>query len=389
MKIVHLCLSAFYIEGFGYQENIIPKYNKNEGHEVTIIASRFTYRSDNGQASFTEAQEYINNDGIKVIRINYKYPWLGKLNDKLKKYDDIYKLLEYESPDLIFSHGIQFLDLSEVTRYVKDNSKCRFVVDNHAANINSGTNLFSREILHKKIYKKVIQESLEYINKVYVLAPGCKDFAKEMYDIPNEKMEYLFLGGDTEKIKFERKKEINLKIRKELNLESDDFVFITGGKLNKGKNIEYLLKGLAKIKSDKLKLIIFGVFTDDIKEEMINFINKDNRVRYIGWLRGEEVYDYFLSSDAAIFPGTKSALWEQAICSGLPIICRKWSGMEYVDVGGNVLFIKNAIDDIKEKMQLLSTDEKLYDEMRQVASTKGFETFSYEKISRQAIMNNE
>lgn len=38
MKIVHLCLSAFYIEGFGYQGEYNPKYNKR-GHDVTIIAS--------------------------------------------------------------------------------------------------------------------------------------------------------------------------------------------------------------------------------------------------------------------------------------------------------------------------------------------------------------
>jgi 1,2-diacylglycerol 3-alpha-glucosyltransferase len=44
MKIVHLCLSAFYVEGFGYQENVIPRYNRKDGHEVVIIASRFTYR---------------------------------------------------------------------------------------------------------------------------------------------------------------------------------------------------------------------------------------------------------------------------------------------------------------------------------------------------------
>jgi len=386
---VHLCLSNFFIEGFGYQENIIPKYNKKDGHDVTIIASRFTYSSDNGESDIASTGEYYNDDKIKVIRIDYKHKWLGKLNDKLKIYENTYNLLEEENPNLIFCHGIQFFDLYEVTRYIKDNPDCKLFADNHAANINSGTNILSREILHKRIYKKVIQNSLDQIRKIFVLAPGCRDFAKEMYNIPDKKMEYLYLGADTEKINFDEKNEISLRVRDEVNLNHDDFVFITGGKLSKGKNIKSLLIALKKIHSEKIKLIIFGAFSDDIREEMLNFISQDDRVRYIGWLRGDEVYDYYLASDAAIFPGTKSALWEQAICSGLPIVCRRWPGMEYVDVGGNVIFVENDINEFIEKIELLATDKELYEEMKHVACTKGFDTFSYERIARQAISINK
>ncbi|WHY77378.1 glycosyltransferase family 4 protein [Neobacillus sp. WH10] len=386
MKIVHLCLSNFYIENFGYQENLIPKYHKKNGHDVTIIASRFTYREDNGEPELTKTGEYNNSNGIKVIRIDYRYKWLGKLNEKLKIYEGTYKLLEKEQPDLIFNHGIQFLDLKEVARYVKDNPNCKLIADNHAAYINSGKNLFSREILHKRIYKWVIQKSLPYIKKIFVLAPGCRDFVKEMYNVSDEKMEYLYLGADTEKIDFKNQEEIKVKIRNSLNISGDDFVLITGGKLSKGKNIELLLKSIKKIQYKKLKLLVFGVFSDDIKQEMLKLIKLDDRVSYIGWLNGEDVYDYYMASDAAIFPGTKSALWEQAICSGLPLICKRWEGMEYVDVGGNCLFIDDDNEDrIKEFIEILMNDNELYSNMRVIAKTRGYETFSYERISRQAI----
>jgi 1,2-diacylglycerol 3-alpha-glucosyltransferase len=386
MRIVHLCLSSFYIENFGYQENIIPKYNKIDGHDVSIIASRFSYNESNGEPDLAEVGEYINKNGIKVTRINYKHKWLGKLNDKLKIYQGTYKLLEKEKPDLIFSHGIQFLDLMEVVRYIKDNPKCRLVADNHAAYINSGTNLLSREILHKKIYKWVIQKSLSKINKLFVLAPGCRDFVMDMYNVPEEKMEYLYLGADTAKIDFLNQDSIKAKIRKNLKICDDDFVLITGGKLGKGKNIELLLKSVKEIPDEKLKLIIFGVFSDEISQEMLNLIELDDRVTYIGWLNSEDVYDYYLASDAAVFPGTKSALWEQAICSGLPMICKRWKGMEYVDVGGNCIFIDDdSIEQLTTKINILKSDKRLYMDMKQLAMTKGYETFSYERISRQAI----
>lgn len=138
--------------------------------------------------------------------------------------------------------------------------------------------------------------------------------------------------------------------------------------------------------ADNLKLIIFGTFSDDIKDEMLNLISQDDRVRYIGWLNGSEVYDYYLASDAAVFPGTKSALWEQAICSGLPIICRRWPGMEYVDVGGNVMFIDGKDEnEITRNIKMLMDNESVYKEMKHIAETKGYETFSYERISKQAI----
>ncbi|MCD7034583.1 glycosyltransferase family 4 protein [Metabacillus sp. GX 13764] len=386
MKIVHLCLSNFYIDNFGYQENIIPKYNKKEGHDVTIIASRFSYNIKNGENTKVQAGSYFTSYGIKVIRIDYKYKWLGKINDKIKIYKETYKLLEKEKPDIIFNHGMQFLDLLEVARYIKDNPECLLYVDNHAANINSGTNILSRQILHKKMYKWVINKSLPYIKKIFAIAPGCKEFAKEMYGIPDEKIEYLFLGADTDKINLINKAHARKKIREELNIDDKDFLFITGGKLSKGKNISQLLEAFRKIDNKDIKIIIFGVFSDDIKKELLTKIESDNRIIYIGWLKGEDVYSYYLASDAAIFPGTKSALWEQAICCGLPLICKKWTGMEYVDVGGNCIFLDNDEENsIIESIKQLHGNPKMYKEMKKVAETTGYNTFSYEKISRQAI----
>ena len=87
---------------------------------------------------------------------------------------------------MIFCHGIQFWDLHQVSRYVKNNPECKLIADNHAANINSARNILSRQILHKVIYKIAIQRALPFISMVYVLAPGCRDFA-DVYkrQIPN------------------------------------------------------------------------------------------------------------------------------------------------------------------------------------------------------------
>ena len=70
MKVLHLCLSAFYIDGYGYQENILPRMHKKLGHDVLIVASTETY-IDNMNLGYIESRNYVNEDGIPVHRIPY------------------------------------------------------------------------------------------------------------------------------------------------------------------------------------------------------------------------------------------------------------------------------------------------------------------------------
>ena len=70
MKILHCCLACFYIDDYSYQENILPKFHKIQGHDVKILASTETY-IDNKVLGNTVSGTYYNEDGIEVTRINY------------------------------------------------------------------------------------------------------------------------------------------------------------------------------------------------------------------------------------------------------------------------------------------------------------------------------
>lgn len=387
MKIIHLCLSSFYIEDFGYQENIIPKYHRKFGHEVYILASPFSYSKKNGHVEYLSPTKYINKDGIKVIRLQNKYKLPITLNNKLKIYKDTLKYLKEINPEIIFVHGIQFYDLLTVAKYKREiNPNCVIYADNHAANINSATNFFSKWILHKLFYKSIIKFSLNEIRIIFNIAPGCETFAKEMYDIPQKKMDLLYLGADTDLINLRDKENIKSVIRKELRLSNDDIVIITGGKLEYNKNIHLLIDALNLLNNSKVKLIIFGSIPESNKINLENKIKINSNIRWVGWLEGKEVYDHLISSDIAIFPGSKSALWEQAICTGLPLICKKWSGMEYVDVGGNCIFLENdSVQEILLALKKIVENDSLRYEMSAIALEKGFKRFSYEEISKKAI----
>ena len=97
MKILHLCLSCFYIDGYNYQENVLPRINMLDGHEVKIIASTETY-IDNYTLGYTEPNEYVNEDGIQVKRIPYKKIINTLFTTKIRKYKNL-----YEKADIVFN----------------------------------------------------------------------------------------------------------------------------------------------------------------------------------------------------------------------------------------------------------------------------------------------
>ncbi|MFK1961527.1 hypothetical protein ACIXEH_11290 [Bacteroides fragilis] len=78
---------------------------------------------------------------------------------------------------------------------------------------------------------------------------------------------------------------------------------------------------------------------------------EDNeKIHYVGWLSSEKTIEYFFASDLAVFPGTHSVLWEQAVGIGIPSIFKYWDGMTHVDLGGNCLFLfENSSEEISKK----------------------------------------
>ena len=74
MKILHCCLAAFYIDNYGYQENILPKIHTLQGNEVKIIASTETYQKNN-VLGYVRPSNYINENQIPVVRLPY-IKWL-------------------------------------------------------------------------------------------------------------------------------------------------------------------------------------------------------------------------------------------------------------------------------------------------------------------------
>lgn len=387
MKILHCCLAAFYIDNYSYQENILPKFHKKQGHDVRILASTETYNS-NVELSYIEPSSYTTPDDISITRIGYIKGLPKTVARKLRIYKGVKQNLYTFKPDVIFMHDCQFLSILTFAKYAQKN-KVKIYIDSHTDFVNSGKSWISKNILHKIIYKFCAKSIEKYTTKFYGTLPLRNDFLKEVYDIDPKKVTLLPFGADDSLFNWDEKQDIRTTLRAKLNISEEAFVFITGGKIDRRKNIHLLLKAWNELKQeDKLpysKLILFGKANEDMKSEVEQLI-KGQDIIYIDWLASKEIHKYYFASDLALFPGTHSVLWEEAVGLGLPCIFKKWEGIQHVDLGGNSILIEEVnIASIKDILLRITNDKNLYNEMKVKAEILGPKTFIYSEIAKRSI----
>lgn len=387
MNILHICLAGGYTEGYSYQDNLLSKYHKKTGHDVSIVASLVSFDKTGRRCLLDSPSAYVNENGIPVQRIGYK-PGVRWINQKLRRYDvSVDKLLESKDPDYIFIHGLQFLDILKIIKYKKVNPKVRILVDNHADFSNSAQTFLSRWGLHGIVWKYCAKRVEPYVEKFFGVLPARCDFLHDVYGLPKEKIDLLLMGADDEYVDFGRKTEISALIRKKHNVADDDFVIVSGGKLDKWKNIPLLLEGFSEVKKPKFKLLIFGNCTPDMKAEIESLASKDNRVQLVGWIDSKEAYHYFLAADLIVFPGRHSVFWEQAVACGVPSIFKSWQGTQHVDIGGNCQFLyKDSAEEIRELLERILTDRNFYLKMQKAATSQKREDFLYSKIAKKSLL---
>ena len=195
MRIMHCCLSCFYIDGYSYQENLLPKFHKQIGYEVEIVASTETF-IDNNNLGYINPCRYKNEDGIDVIRLPYaKLP--KTLARKIRWYPGFRSELEKFAPDIIFFHGTCAEALLTASKYVRQHG-IELYVDSHEDSTNSARTFVSKNILHGLLYRRFIQRAIPYVQKFWGTVPARCDFMHSMYGIPEEKIDLLIMGADDE-----------------------------------------------------------------------------------------------------------------------------------------------------------------------------------------------
>ena len=386
MKIVHIALLSFYTEGYSYQDNILPKYHVKLGNEVTLITSKRCYNQ--GKIISTNETNYINCDGVKIIRLSSNVDsnfHKGNLASKFIRYKNLYNTIFEEKPDVLFIHGCQFLDIKIIVKYLKHNNVITYV-DNHSDCFNSGKSFLSLNILHKHIWKHMAHLIEPYTKKFYGVLPIRVKWLIDIYKLPKEKCELLELGADNDLVSKIKKENCRNSINKQYKLNNDNFLIVAGGKIDSNKyQILTLMEVFNNINDKNLKLIIFGSVSDELKEKFDDLC-KNSNIIYVGWIDNNMALKLFESANLVAFPGLHSVYWEQAVALGKPLLCKKIKDTNHIDLGGNVEYIDDdSLETLNHVLKKIIYNKNTYDNMKKNANKQEKNKFLYSEIAKKSL----
>lgn len=378
-KVCHVMVASYFNDGMGYQENILSKKHVQLGFEVTVITPCRPNKAP---------EVLVNPDGVCIHTIPLNTSLLKKVPffrgySKIAK--GLYDKLKEIAPDIIFVHSLAFPDAVEVVKYKKENPDVKVFADNHQDYYNKPVNTLKEKFQRYSYARPFAKKLAKVCEMTWGVTPWRVKYMCDVLGVPKEKAKLLVMGGDEDFIDWEHREEIRKAVREKCGIPQDAFLLISGGKMDLTKNIHLLIEALHYLNDESIYLLLFGSIDDETTKKCSQYLN--DRIINIGWIKSNEVYQYFLSSDLGVFPGTHSVLWEQACASGLPCIFKDWNGgFDHVDVGGNSILMKDVTaQEIAKQIKHTKNTPSLYIQMKEVAGNKGRKEFTYIEIAKRAI----
>lgn len=335
MRILHVCLSNFFIDDRAYQENELVSEHVRQGHDVLVLASTQVH-DDFGKRSFCQSGEYETSDGAKVIRLPYHPLIPHYLARSLRVHRGVYDIVRGFKPDAILFHGLNAWELVTVARYVKLHPQVVFYADTHTDAINSARSFVSKWILHVGFYRPILHRALPQIRKILCISTITADFARDIYGVPEEKLEFYPLGGhpvaDEE---YGRRREVK---RREMGIGEEEVVFVQSGKQSGPKYLKEALEAFARVPDPRFRFVIAGLLMDEIKDDIEPLVDADSRVTFLGWQKPDDLADLLCAADVYVQPGRQSSTMQTSMCCHCAVVLENLpSHALYVDGNGWLL----------------------------------------------------
>lgn len=317
LRILHLCLSNFYVDGFAYQENELVQQNVRDGHEVAVIASTEVIRPG-GTLHYVEPRRYMGTDGAMVERLPYRRFLPHRIMAKLRMHPGVTERIAAFSPDVILFHSACGWELNSVGRYVRDHPHVTLYVDSHEDFINSARGFVSKWLLHWAYYRPILRRNLRHIAKVLPINISALEFMRDFYGVPPQQLEFYPLGGiipDDADYAAQRHQG-----RAELGITDDQILIVQSGKIDATKKLVEALEAFTAVRDPALRFVIPGIVQPDVAARVDALIAADNRIRLLGWKSPEELRTILAAADVYCQPGTQSATMQMSLANRCAII---------------------------------------------------------------------
>jgi len=381
VRILHACLSCFYIDDASYQENELVQQHIALGHEVRVLASTEMI-SKTGQITYVEPREYMGSDGAVVKRLPYRRGLPQKIMRKLRLHPGVYREISEFAPDVILFHGASGWELLTVAKYAKNHPNVRFFIDSHEDANNSARGFISRELLHKRYYGPLLRRAAKTENPILCISLESMDFIHETYGIARDQLEFFPLGGrplpDADYTR------TRTAWRTKLGVADNQIMFLQSGKFDRLKRLLPSLKAFTATPDSAFRLFISGIIAKDENEaEIQTLIQSDSRIKFLGWNNPEAMVGLLAATDVYLQPGSQSVTMQNSICQRCAVIIDNVkSHQPFVDGNG---FLTQGGTDLDQIMGKISAQKHAIAAMQKRSHEIALELLDYSKMALRVI----
>lgn len=369
MKILHITLH--YLDGWGYQDNLLPQYQLDSGNEVVVV-------TDKGHLPETIRKEVLakgdcyREGGVLVRRFAAHLC----TSDTALLCTGLRRILDEEVPDLVFHHGMHIPSLSVACRYRKSHPECVLMVDSHADPFNVSRNRPWRFFYSKGLLRAWTRREGGLVDVFYGVSPLRCDFLLSEYGAPPEKISFLPLGWDTRFL--QEVPESPAEIRKAFGISEKAFLLVSGGKMGRSKGTDRLVEAWQRLRQrhPQVELLLFG--------SMEAGFPVSDGVHQVGWCDRRETFRILKMADAAVWPLLHSTLVEDALTCGTPVVLKASGNVSHYQDEGLGVFMATG-----SPLEIMEAVESLMEQPEQVQSRieAAKDRYSYERIA--AIVDND
>ncbi|MBT9778325.1 glycosyltransferase [Clostridium sp. MCC353] len=174
---------------------------------------------------------------------------------------------------------------------------------------------------------------------------------------------------------FERNTERSGQIRAQYLRHGDTWLFATTARLEKEKNLEFLLRGIARLKERAETCFRIMIIGDGTERQNLERLSKqlgiEDQVVFTGKLPNDQVRHYLNAADAFLFASkseTQGIVLLEAMAAGCPVTAVKASGVsDVVKHGVNGYMTEEDENAWAETIEQMMAEKSLYQALSQEA----------------------
>lgn len=294
----------YHVGGGGEVYKQLAENYKKLGHDVVVIYGYYKTKSWN-----EKIKEYVDDAGIKFYQIPEipypkSMPFLRTVMlPNFKAWKQLKKIIKKENPDVAHLHGygLPFINILSKILY---NLGIKYIFTIHGyPETQNKSNIIVRLVWN--IYVKfIMNKTLRNADVITCVSDYIKNDSRNIYQ---NKSVTIYNGIN---LKDYETVGNNINLRKKYNIDNDELIIFSLGRISEMKGFQEVIKIMPKLKDSGIKIKYLIAGNDDgykyILEKKIEMLGLQDNVVFVGFLDLEDKKQYLQQCDIFAIP----SLWE-------------------------------------------------------------------------------